>query len=395
MSNGEWARVSMAAESSATGTVKKVFDLQRAIEEKQGRLERIRQEINQYSESISGAQAKSRTLRGQLAIIETRIAKQRLAIEEVTITQEEVELEFRATTAAADRARDRLARERVVLIGVLTELRAAEQQPIIQAILAEQSIGAYFARRDQLALIQGNLARILASVRTEHEALKETERTLEERQRELGTLAERLVDEQEALAAEQATKGRLLTSTKQNEQRYQSLVAELRAEQGAIDSDIVALDHRIREQLTAIDAEFGKDGKIAFSWPVTNRGITAYFHDPEYPYRYIFEHPAIDIRASQGGSIKAPAPGYVARTRDAGYGYSYLMLVHPGGFSTVYGHVSCFKVKEGEYVTRGQDIACVGGKPGTRGAGNLTSGSHLHFEIRMNGIPVNPMNYLL
>ena len=139
-----------------------------------------------------------------------------------------------------------------------------------------------------------------------------------------------------------------------------------------------------------------KEGIIIFSWPIPLNGITSKFHDPDYPYRsWIGEHSAIDLRAAQGTAIRAPASGYVARAKHGGLGYSYIMIIHNESFSTVYGHVSQIFVQEDEYVKRGTIIGRTGGLPGTLGAGRFSTGPHLHFEVRLDGIPVNPEDYLL
>jgi murein DD-endopeptidase MepM/ murein hydrolase activator NlpD len=139
------------------------------------------------------------------------------------------------------------------------------------------------------------------------------------------------------------------------------------------------------------------DTSISFEWPVSSRYITARFHDPNYPFRNVFEHNAIDIRASYGTPVKAASSGYVGRARRCTLSscYAYILLVHTGNLSTVYGHLSKILVEDDQYVNKGEVIAYSGGTPGTVGAGPFVTGAHLHFETRLNGIPVDPLGYLV
>ena len=70
------------------------------------------------------------------------------------------------------------------------------------------------------------------------------------------------------------------------------------------------------------------------------------------------------------------------------------MIIHGDGLATVYGHVSAVYVTPDQYVTQGQAIGRSGGMPGGIGSGPFTTGPHLHFEVRLNGLPVDPEKYL-
>jgi murein DD-endopeptidase MepM/ murein hydrolase activator NlpD len=101
----------------------------------------------------------------------------------------------------------------------------------------------------------------------------------------------------------------------------------------------------------------------------------------------------MDLAGPQGTAIETAAPGYVARVyKGQDYGY-YVMIIHANGFATLYAHMSRIDVEVDQYVGRGQVIGLTGGRPGTSGAG-FSTGPHLHFEVRLNGIPVNPLAYL-
>ena len=135
-------------------------------------------------------------------------------------------------------------------------------------------------------------------------------------------------------------------------------------------------------------------GDLLLNWPVDpSSGIKVIFRDPTYPFRYLFEHPGTDIRASVGTPVKAAAGGYVAWNKKGRLYGNYVMIVHPGGIATVYAHLSKFAAKADTYVERQEVIGYSGGRPGDPGAG-LSSGPHLHFEVREDGVPVDAENYL-
>lgn len=134
---------------------------------------------------------------------------------------------------------------------------------------------------------------------------------------------------------------------------------------------------------------------ITFNWPVApTLGLSAHFDDNAYQQRFGIPHHAIDIPTDQGTIIRAPAEGTVTTVKDNGLGYSYVIMDHGRGTLTIYGHVSGFIAKEGDHLEAGDPVAYSGGRPGSPGAGLLTTGPHLHFAVRQDGKLVDPLLYL-
>jgi len=249
-----------------------------------------------------------------------------------------------------------------------------------------------------LSDINNGITESLDNLATNQRQLAASRQDLEKKQASLQQLQNELGDKQSELGSEQESKQYFLSETKSSEKEYQKLLAQVKKEQEAAAADIVSLEKTIREKLanqSGNQLDQRAETGVHFIWPVTKNTITAYFHDPDYPFRNLFEHPAIDIKAGQGTQIKAAEFGYVARVKfDGSSSYAYIMLVHNDGLATVYGHVSRVYVEEDEYVSQGQVIGLTGGTPGTPGSGSLSTGPHLHFEVRLDGIPVNPLDYL-
>ncbi len=122
-------------------------------------------------------------------------------------------------------------------------------------------------------------------------------------------------------------------------------------------------------------------------WPVEGR-VASSFGEREDPLNGEGAfHSGIDIDAPYGTPVRAAADGEVtAATVEAGYGRE-IVLDHGHGVTTLYGHLSGFAVVPGDHVVRGQVIGYVG-------QSGRTTGPHLHYEVRLRSVPVNPHKYL-
>ncbi len=99
-------------------------------------------------------------------------------------------------------------------------------------------------------------------------------------------------------------------------------------------------------------------------------------------------HEGLDIANLVGSAIRAPAQGTITFAgRKSGYG-QIVIVDHGYGLETWYGHTSKILVKPGQLVKRGQTMALVGNS-------GRSTGPHLHYEVRVHGIPVDPLNYIL
>ena len=123
-------------------------------------------------------------------------------------------------------------------------------------------------------------------------------------------------------------------------------------------------------------------------WP-TRGWISSRFGQRTSPFTNEREfHKGLDISTSKDSAILAPADGVVTSVRwDHGYG-RIISINHDHGLITKYAHLEKALVKKGQYVKRGEKIALVG-------ATGRTTGPHLHYEVHLNGAPVNPLRYIL
>ena len=381
-------------EEGPTGKDPDIQDIAQELKDQRESIEKLQEKVAAYEKKIQGKRSEALNTKNQLGAFNDEIDQTRLEIEIKRKEITEINLKTIETKHKIQVKDEEISGQKERIAEFIRLLYQNNQKSYVEILLANDAFSEFFDQNHYLQTIEEDIEVVLKKLKAVQEKLEFEKLELDEQHETLEELREKLTGTQVGLEEKITAKNVILEATQADEAKFQKLLKQVRAEQAQINADIISLERDLRARLEAKgDKTLSELSGQGFIWPVPSKLITSRFHDPDYPFRRYFEHPAIDIRSKQGTPIKAVGSGYVSRTRDGGLGYSYISVIHADGLSSVYGHVSCITVQEDEYVVQGQVIGCSGATPGTPGAGRLTTGPHLHLEIRLNGIPVNPVGY--
>jgi len=380
------------------GNREEIDTLNSQISKKKKKIKQLEESISEYKKKIEVKRGQSISLSNQLAIIDNYLVQIELDIELTGEKLETLTLEIDGLDLTIEEKEGVITRQKQILSELIRTLYYENNKKYIEVVTAYDSFSDFYNRVHYVNKLERDLGKSAKIVRLGKEELEEKKNEIEDRKKSYEELKEKLDNKKRDLKEQANFKQDLLYQSRSSELTYKTMLANLRGQYSTIENEITSIEQEVRRKLESKN-RFSQqvDDPTQLSWPTQSRYITAYFYDKNYPYRHIFEHNAIDIRASHGTAIKAAASGYIARARTCNVSscYAYVMIVHSNGLSTVYGHLSAINVSEDQFVTRGDVIGYSGATPGTIGAGPFTTGPHLHFEVRKNGIPINPLNYLV
>ncbi len=371
-----------------------VLNINDQIVAKKQQISDLNKQISASQDTISALQNSEDTLQNEIAILDNQIAKNKLDVEATQSQIDETTLELQDLDAQLSAMEKHIDSDRDMLGNLIRKIDREDDRSALLALFISDDLSSIFSRVKSMTDLQGDMLSTVKRLQEEKAAAlsKRAERLA--KNNDLRKQKDQLEVDQIRMTDTLASKQELMDSTRNSENKYQGLISSLRSEADSVTSDITSLEDQVKQRIAA-DDRF-PTGDVILSWPVNSRTITTTFHDPDYPFRRIMEHPGVDIGSTpQGTPVHAAAPGYILKVHDGGYGYSYVIILHADGISTVYGHLSRITATEETYVDRDDVIGYSGGMPGTRGAGPMTTGPHLHFEVRVSGIPTDPMDYLM
>ncbi|MEM8809663.1 MAG: peptidoglycan DD-metalloendopeptidase family protein, partial [Cyanobacteria bacterium P01_G01_bin.38] len=236
----------------------------------------------------------------------------------------------------------------------------------------------FLDRRYQLKRVYESDRAFLSDLKARSDELVRQQQSVEAQKNSIALLRQQLLAQRDQFSAQAQQQTQLIGRLQENRSALQAAEAQL-----AKDSE--SLGTLIRQKVAATTGGIVGTGQMIFP---TAGSITSRFGPRIHPvlgYRRF--HAGVDFGASHGTTIIAADSGQVIFSGWYG-GYGNAVIVdHGSGLTSLYGHTSKLLVSEGQSVQQGQAIAKVGST-------GLSTGPHLHFEVRRNGSPVNPMEFL-
>ncbi len=375
------------AQEGDSGASEEINLLNKEIQEKRSGIDQLNKQIQKFEQKILDKQGQAKSLSVEISILENRMTKTELSIE---VAEEEIDLvniEIRTLEKELGAFEKKIEYQKGVVADVLRVIQVQDNSFPLKALFSSESLAQLFDDLKYLETISSDLKDAIDGLKASKDKVQGSKEKEQAKRGQLEDLSLALEKKKDLLSQESDAKEHLILVTRESEIEFQSLLRELEQEQTFINQQIFGLQQRLEGKLSETDA-LGDSSVL--SWPTSpsNRRITAVFHDPTYPFRHLFEHSGLDIGAPTGTPVLSAAPGYVAWTRKGRLYGNYVMIIHTNGTATLYAHLSRTDVVPDQFVSRSEQIGAIGNT-------GFSTGPHLHFEVRKNGIPTNPLDYLI
>lgn len=353
------ATLLMPAAGSTAGPREELQEKKAALEELQAQIDAHEAQADTLEEQADAINDNMIRLRKELAKLDAEIADiesdVRTAQARIDSLQAEIDKIERVATRQAVSLYKSGATETLDALLNARSLTELDNRVEMLGVAAQENTG---------ALIQ--FGRLQVEVAAAHQALFDEKQRLEGAKERQSTVLASLDEQHRKLAAKLAS--------------LEAKLGKEQAEEGSLEDAIKGIEAKILEKTTLHSVAILGKSSQGYIWPL-NGPITSY-----YGPRWGRMHTGLDIDGTTGQPIVASNSGTVILAQYYS-GYGNAVIIDHGGVQTLYAHMNSIAVSEGQQVSQGKVVGTVGA------TGNVT-GDHLHFEVRVNGSPVDPLDYL-
>ena len=345
-----------------------------SLADSESKLDKIERELGHVREEIEGRESRAGSLQDEVDSLNARMIALRDQLTALDERLAEVEAKVRSAQAQIDATQRKIDRIKEEAVAQAVSLYKAGSTETIDALLNAASLSELDARIEMLGVAAEKSTGALIQYGRLRVTIEAQNRVLFERKAELEAI-------QKEKSKTYASLRKMYTVHRAKLAELERQLGHLHAEEGSLEAAALKLTQDLRaNQASAAAAALGESA-TGFMWPL-NGAVTSY-----YGPRWGSMHTGIDIDGTTGTPVVASKAGTVSMASSySGYGNA-VIVDHGGGYQTLYAHLSGFAVSSGQTVSQGQVVGYVGC------TGSCT-GDHLHFEVRVNGSPQDPMNYL-
>ena len=404
------------------------------------------QKKNSIESNMAGTQSMINQTKGQVATVQAemsaldaQITQVNLKLDQLNGEMQKLQAEIAQTKAELEAAKEELLEKKDLYAKRLRAMYIANDRGYLDILLDSADAASLIGNARMIRSIATSDRKLIDEINAKVKEIEEKQALLAEQEKQLAQKQEQARIEKSNLEAANAQKTSFMNNLVNDLSSYEAQYDEMLRESDAIQSQIANLDISIQKakdeeaarlaKQRAAEAEARRQkqaaagransaskrsGNASYSgskstssdvvqhgvqaqpeartgelyWPVPgHHRITSPFGYRIHPIlKYRKLHTGVDIGAPNGTPVVSAASGTVIASRFMG-GYGNCIMIDHGGKVTVYGHLSSRAVSPGQSVSAGQTIGYVGST-------GMSTGAHLHFEVRVNGAVQNPLNYL-
>lgn len=350
-----------------------------SIADKQRELNALKKQIEEQGNLAEQKRKEVKTLSNEIAAMDGEIRETELAVQatklDISKTNDEINIQEAELT-----------RQKRILNESIRLMYEEKETSLLETLLSSESFSKVLDRMEYLNVVKNKIDSTIKEV-------NEIKNDLVTKKKSLDILRLQQEAQAAALNSQRAEKDRILTQTQGQEALYQQMLANTKAEYSQTKSEMEEME---RSNYSIGGSYDGPPSPFGFSWPMADHSRNCHCY-PSYP-----GHTGLDIGGPSGTPIFASADGEIIDVHNEhpnnfntygirlDYG-NYVKIQHSGNFQTLYAHLlnssGLLNVYPGKRINRGEQIGFLGNT-------GCSSGPHLHFEIRYNGRPVNPVPYL-
>ena len=353
--------------NTATDLQTQRSELQNQLNEANGQLENVQSNLSENLQQVEKLDSRIETAEKELAEQESKITELKESISQL-------ETELNTITEKYDKQVE-LFKQRMVAIYI------AGDTQYLDVLLNSSSLSDFISSYYIISQLTQIDEELINNLETKKKSMDLSMQKLENEKKELATIVENQTRTTRTLQNTKKMRENFIAKLSDEEKNLQEKIDEINQQYDIVNQQILALAQQ------GIDTAY-IGGEL--EWPVPGyTRITSKFAMRVHPITGAYKlHTGTDIGAPMGADFVAAAKGVVTKaTLNPAYG-NMVIIDHGGGVQTLYAHGSEILVEVGQEVEAGTPVLKVGST-------GYSTGPHAHFEIRINGQTVNPMDYLL